>query len=197
MSAKNSINERISFASIKNQLEYPDFLEIQLKSFVFPKNRVGHTDLLGENEFIVYRGPQPCWFEDFPHLAWRVAHKIDAFSPIPPPVMSPERTGGVWNLPASFYYTHRDGWGRWLPIWMRVWKAKMGLRRAVRRKKVFHLWFHPYDLASDMDGLFRGLEEIFAEVSRLKSNGLLDQMTMGQMAECLTRREKQSEIEAL
>jgi DNA-directed RNA polymerase subunit beta len=34
MSAKNSINERISFASIKNQLGYPDFLEIQLKSFM-------------------------------------------------------------------------------------------------------------------------------------------------------------------
>ncbi len=31
MSAKNS--KRISFASIKNQLEYPDFLEVQLKSF--------------------------------------------------------------------------------------------------------------------------------------------------------------------
>ncbi len=31
MSSKN--NERISFASKKNQLEYPDFLEIQLKSF--------------------------------------------------------------------------------------------------------------------------------------------------------------------
>ncbi len=34
MSAKNSVNERISFASIQNQLEYPDFLEIQLKSFM-------------------------------------------------------------------------------------------------------------------------------------------------------------------
>jgi DNA-directed RNA polymerase subunit beta len=33
MSIKQSTNERISFASIKNQLEYPDFLEVQLKSF--------------------------------------------------------------------------------------------------------------------------------------------------------------------
>ncbi|MBN1116357.1 MAG: DNA-directed RNA polymerase subunit beta [Bacteroidales bacterium] len=33
MSIKKSTTERISFASIKNQLEYPDFLEIQLKSF--------------------------------------------------------------------------------------------------------------------------------------------------------------------
>ncbi len=29
----NNLKERISFASIKNQLEYPDFLDIQLKSF--------------------------------------------------------------------------------------------------------------------------------------------------------------------
>ena len=31
--ASNTYQERISFATIKNQLEYPDFLEIQLKSF--------------------------------------------------------------------------------------------------------------------------------------------------------------------
>lgn len=31
--ASNNIQQRISFATIKNQLEYPDFLEIQLKSF--------------------------------------------------------------------------------------------------------------------------------------------------------------------
>ncbi len=31
--ASNSYRERISFASNKNQLEYPDFLEVQLKSF--------------------------------------------------------------------------------------------------------------------------------------------------------------------
>jgi DNA-directed RNA polymerase subunit beta len=33
MASTQIINGRISFASIKNQLEYPDFLEIQLKSF--------------------------------------------------------------------------------------------------------------------------------------------------------------------
>jgi DNA-directed RNA polymerase subunit beta len=31
--ASNTYQERISFATIKNQLEYPDFLEVQLKSF--------------------------------------------------------------------------------------------------------------------------------------------------------------------
>ncbi len=31
--SNNNINQRISFAAAKNQLEYPDFLEVQLKSF--------------------------------------------------------------------------------------------------------------------------------------------------------------------
>ena len=33
MSMPHKNQDRISFASIKNQLEYPDFLEVQLKSF--------------------------------------------------------------------------------------------------------------------------------------------------------------------
>ena len=31
--SSNTENQRTSFASIKNQLAYPDFLEVQLKSF--------------------------------------------------------------------------------------------------------------------------------------------------------------------
>jgi len=31
--SSNQINNRISFASTKNQLKYPDFLEVQLRSF--------------------------------------------------------------------------------------------------------------------------------------------------------------------
>jgi DNA-directed RNA polymerase subunit beta len=31
--SNNNIPQRISFASTKNQLQYPDFLEVQLKSF--------------------------------------------------------------------------------------------------------------------------------------------------------------------
>ena len=31
--SSSTTKQRISFASIKNQMEYPDFLEVQLKSF--------------------------------------------------------------------------------------------------------------------------------------------------------------------
>ena len=61
MSSYNS-NNRISFASIKNQLEYPDFLEVQLKSFkdffqlgTTPENRKNEGVLHGfQGEFSYY-----------------------------------------------------------------------------------------------------------------------------------------------
>ena len=31
--SSTTVNQRVSFASIKNSLPYPDFLEVQLKSF--------------------------------------------------------------------------------------------------------------------------------------------------------------------
>jgi hypothetical protein len=159
---------------------------VELKSFVFPKNKVGHTEVLAQYGFVTYRGPHPSWFGRFPHLLWRIAHKIDAFSPITPPVVFPEKCDGIWNIPASSYYVDRDDlWGKALPIWMRVWKARMGMRKAIKMKGIFQLWFHPYNLTTDMEGLFRGLEQIFVEVARLRSQGRLDNLTMGELGSAL------------
>lgn len=161
---------------------------ITLKSFVYPKNRVDYLDLLIQKGYSSYRGPEPCWFGNYPYPLWRVAHKIDRFFPITPPVVFPSYTQGIWNIPGSAYYVDREGrWGKWLPIGMRVWKTRKGLQRAARVGGVFHMWFHPYNLASDMDGLFHGLERIFTEVNRLRDRGVLDNLTMGQLAESLSK----------
>ena len=158
---------------------------LNLTSFVYPKNSIGHTGLLTKHGFKVYRGPQPSWFDGTRGLIWSIAHKIDTYFPIVPPVVFPSAVNGIWNLPASYYYVHRDRWGRWLPIWMRVWKAKKAIRKAARLKGMFHIWFHPYNLATDIDGLFSGLEQIFAEVNKLRDDGQLVNLTMGELAERL------------
>jgi peptidoglycan/xylan/chitin deacetylase (PgdA/CDA1 family) len=161
--------------------------QIELKSFVYPKNSVGHVDVLPEHGFTSYRGRQPCWFEGYPWHLWRIAHKVDAFFPVPPPVVYPSYSNGIWNIPASAYYVDRDKrWSKCLPIWMRVWKAKQGLRRAAQRRGIYHLWFHPYNMAGDMEGLFHGLEQIFIAVDKLRYQGVLENLTMGQLAERLS-----------
>ena len=62
--SSNTSNKRISFASTKNQLQYPDFLEVQLKSF---KDffQLGTTPENRKNE-----GLYTVFKENFPILFW-------------------------------------------------------------------------------------------------------------------------------
>jgi hypothetical protein len=85
-------------------------------------------------------------------------------------------------LPASYFYPPADGGWKLLPVALRVGKVKQGLRQAVRKRRIFHLWFHPFNLAGNPDGLLNGLESIFAEFSRYREAGVLENPTMGELA---------------
>jgi hypothetical protein len=157
-------------------------LGLSLQSFVYPRNSVGHLDELVKAGFTVYRGPVTSWFEHLPGIASRAGHLLDTFLPIPPPVVLPLKENGLWNLPASYFYPPADRWWKLLPVSLQVGKAGQGLRQAARQRRIFHLWFHPFNLASDPDKLLGGLEAVFAEVARYREKGLLDNLTMGEAA---------------
>ena len=134
---------------------------IEIRSFVYPRNRIGHLDVLTERGFTSYRGEAPCWYQALRGRAWKLAHKIDNYAPVGVPVVHPQRVAGLWNLPASYYYPHatrsRRDWGRWLPVWTRVAKMRRGLATAVKKRGMVHMWFHPYNLAGDPEKLLAGL----------------------------------------
>ncbi|MEX0762469.1 MAG: polysaccharide deacetylase family protein [Dehalococcoidia bacterium] len=155
---------------------------VVLRSFVYPKNRVAHTDVLAEKGFETYRSPGREWFDGLPRPLWRVAHKLDAFLPVPPRAVRPESVDGMAALPASYYYRHRGGWARRQPMWLRALKMRMGLRRAAAQRSVFHLWFHPYDIATGTEAMLRPLESAFREAARLRDAGRLESLTMSELA---------------
>jgi len=156
-----------------------------LKSFVFPRNSVGHLEMLAKAGFTVFRGPAPNWFGRLPGLASRIGHLVDNLLPISPPVVLPESKNGLWNLPASYYYPPTDRWWGIVPISLRTHKVKRGLRQAVTHRRLMHMWFHEFNLATDTERLLSGLEDIFAEVSRYREAGVLDNPTMGELAHVL------------
>jgi peptidoglycan/xylan/chitin deacetylase (PgdA/CDA1 family) len=158
---------------------------VTLKSFIFPRNSVGHLDVLAENGFSTYRGWTPAWFTRFPGRFRQLARLVDSVVPVAPPAVSPQRSGLMWDLPASYFYPHRDGWAKYIPVGIAVRKSKLGLERAARQRSMFHLWFHPFNLASDPDGLLKGLEEIFIHVNRLREAGKMTNPTMGDLSEML------------
>src|SRR4030042_4689221 len=146
---------------------------VGLKSFVFPKNMIGHLKTLQENNFLCFRGVNKNWYKYFPEKLKMIAHAIDNYFILPAPAVSPIQEKGIWNLAGSYFYVHKSGWARFLPVSFRVAKSKAGIKKAVQQCKVFHLWFHPFNLASSPEELLAGLEKIFAYVNSWRRKGML------------------------
>jgi peptidoglycan/xylan/chitin deacetylase (PgdA/CDA1 family) len=173
-------------ADLRACLEVAKRRAITLRSFVFPRNREGHHALLREHGFTSFRGEEPAWWRDLPGAAKRAGHFFDQAVAMPPPVIDPaEKLPGLWNLPGSLLLLHRHGVRRYIPFAVRRRRISLGLAEAVRRRRVFHLWFHPHNLSFDREGLFAVLRDGLREAARLRDRGLLDVRTMGDVAETL------------
>jgi peptidoglycan/xylan/chitin deacetylase (PgdA/CDA1 family) len=154
---------------------------IEMSSFVFPRNEIGHLDIIGEFGFKCYRGVEPNWFEDprYSHRLRRVMRLIDVLRAARPPVVLPEREeNGLWNIPASAMYFPAHGLRRHLPGGRRVKRAVKGLDAAAAEKKVFHLWFHPTNMADEIEKMFAGLRKILEHADSLRQKGELDILPM-------------------
>ena len=155
-------------------------LNIRMHSFVFPRNSVGHLEQLRDFGFRTYRGPAPHWSEQVPvQILRRLARLSAVFTAEEPPVVLPQKnTDGLWNVPASMLYFPMHGVRKYVPLNVRVKRAIKGLNAAVRQKKIFHLWFHPTNLADHTDILFQGLRVIFEHARALRNRNELDILPM-------------------
>jgi hypothetical protein len=148
-----------------------DERDIRLRSFAFPRNIVGHLDVLEKHGFACYRGPEPVWWERprVPHMLKRLGHLADVLTARRPPVVAPQQTlDGLWNVPGSMMFFPMHGFRRYIPGSLRVKRAVKGLDRAARERKLFHLWCHPTNLADASESMFAGLRAIFERVDSLR-----------------------------
>jgi hypothetical protein len=155
---------------------------LSLRSFAFPRNSVGHLDVLRDHGFTCYRGSEPVWWERarVPRPLKRAGHLVDVLTARRPPVVAPKQVlDGLWNIPGSMLYFPMHGRRRYIPLSVRVRRATKGLNRAARERRVFHLWFHPTNLADEPEEMFAGLRSIFEHLNRLRSNGELEVRPMG------------------
>jgi peptidoglycan/xylan/chitin deacetylase (PgdA/CDA1 family) len=160
-------------------------LGISPRSFAFPRNRVGHLDVLREHGFTCFRGPEPTWHQGGGGAVGRVrraGHLGDALIARRPPVVLPQRTHGLVNVPASMTVFAAHGGRRHIPISRRVRRALKGVEAAVREQRIMHLWFHPTNLADETEAMLGGLRAVFEEVARMRRREELDVLSMGEVA---------------
>jgi len=100
-----------------------------------------------------------------------------------PPVVLPEKTeSGLWMIPGSMVYFPMHGLRRYIPVRARTRRAIKGLDAAARKRRIFHLWFHPTNLAEEMERMFAGLRSVVEYACLLRANGHLDFLPMGSLA---------------
>ena len=161
-------------------------LGLRMTSFAFPRNRVGHLDVLARHGFTCYRGPEPQWYSKtslLPRALARAAHLSEFIRAATPPVVWPVRgASGVVDVPGSMVFLPRHGVRRLVPIERRVRRAVKGLEQAARTRGLFHLWMHPTNLADDSDAMLAGLERTFAHAAHLRAQGRLRFATVSEMA---------------
>jgi peptidoglycan/xylan/chitin deacetylase (PgdA/CDA1 family) len=177
------LTEEAANSDIKKCIELANLLNLDLKSFVFPRNEEGFYNILKNNNFVCYRGKEKSWYEKYPKKLQKIFHIIDQTFAIKPKVHTPKENEGLYNIPASMLYLSRDSFRKFIPIKSREIKAKKGIDDAIKHKMIFHLWFHPFNLATDEVKLFKGLENILKYVDKKRSENLLEVKTMSQCVE--------------
>lgn len=65
-------------------------------------------------------------------------------------------------------------------------RAKLGLYRAIRSKRVFHVFLHPHNLLM-YPSLKDDLDKFLRIVAKKRDEGKIEVMTMGEFSEVLNR----------
>ena len=160
-------------------------LGIELESFVFPRNQVGHLDQLAAHGFRCWRGADATWYAQrgVPRPAARAAHLADvARGKAAPTVMPWLDEFGMWCIPGSASFLPIEGVRGLIPISRRVQRAVDCVERAAVDRRIAHLWLHPINLASDPTRLLDMLGQVLDQVARLRDQGRIQVMSMAEVA---------------
>lgn len=173
--------EEVAEAEIARCVELARALGLKMESFVYPRNELGHLEVLRRHGFQITRGRMPFWFAKFRSRTLRRAgHVLDDVLAMTPDCGWPEKSPtGLWVVPVSMFLQSMDGARRLIPASSRVRKGIKGIERAISERSLFHLSFHPTEnLCFRTDSMFQVLERIVGHAARRRDEGLLSVMTM-------------------
>jgi hypothetical protein len=162
------------------------------KSIVFPRNQINYEylGLCAEKGYLAFRGNQnnPYWSnssykkESFLKKFLRV---VDAYFPI-----SETRSfkldnlpvkNGLVDIPASRFF--RPISGKKILEKSKLRRIKNEMERAARAREIYHIWWHPHNFTSDIEGHLIQLTEILEYRIELNDKYGFVSMNMKEIAE--------------
>jgi peptidoglycan/xylan/chitin deacetylase (PgdA/CDA1 family) len=181
--------DRMSAAQAQDDLDFVTDVHrknaLALESFVFPRNAVGHLDLLAGAGLRTFRGPDTGWVRVAPRLGPALGKIVtfgDKILPIPPAPARAQPRGALVDIPGSMLVPGRDGARRFILPWVTRAKLSAGLARARRTGRTFHLWFHPCNFYYRREEQFATLAWFLEHAADEAGRGRIEICTMGSYA---------------
>jgi peptidoglycan/xylan/chitin deacetylase (PgdA/CDA1 family) len=164
----------------------------ELTSLVLPRNQWNprYARAVRESGFNCIRGPQPSWSHraqrgDDQSAVTRAGRLVDTYAGVTPPPTTawPAVRGddGLADIPASAFLRPYSPRRRHLEP-LRKRRLVTGMRDAARRRRIFHLWWHPHNFARHPDASFALLEQLLDEFDRLAAQEGMQSMSMRDVA---------------
>ena len=169
-------SREVAEAEIKEGVKLAKGLGVTLKSFVFPEDEIGHINVLKENGFKIYRGEK--LGRHNPNQSFLIRKFNGGIGKMVAPPAEPKWMDGIWEIPSSMFFRDLQIKFSLLP------RAKIGLYRAIRSKKVFHVFLHPHNLLM-YPSLKDDMDKFLGIVAKKRNEGKIEVMTMGEFAEVL------------
>jgi peptidoglycan/xylan/chitin deacetylase (PgdA/CDA1 family) len=164
-------------------------LGISLASIVFPRNQVSSAHLAVSHEFGLraFRGNERVWFhrarrDHEQNLLVRGCRLADSYLPLAGPHdREPALVGGMVDVPASRFLRPVSG-NRALDR-LRLWRITSAMETAARRRRVFHLWWHPHNFGVNLQENLAFLRHILDHFRILQDRDGMRSMTMAAVAD--------------
>jgi len=170
-------------AELAAAVEAADTVGLDPASFVYPRNAVAHRDLLADYGIGVYRGVDARWYERrLPATGRKPLRYLDEATRLTPPAVTPIERDGVVSVPGSQVFRPDRGPWAYTPDGSQAARARKGLDRAVETGGVFHLWFHPFNLAGEREHHLSLLEGVLEHAGGLRDAEKLEIMTLTDVA---------------
>ena len=145
---------------------------LSLETFVFPRNQVGHLDVIRSHGFIGYRQRlrRP---RGIVGRAVSLAEELNVWAM---PQLPSSVIEGLVPIPSGHFLNWRFGLRTRVPAAATAARWRHQLRRAQLRGGVVHLWLHPHNLITG-PGTAELLDSVLAEVARMRDRGQVRVLT--------------------
>lgn len=159
-----------------------------VKTLVFPRNqsKKEYEQTMVDVGFVAYRGEEEDWIHKIPvNIIKRMFRLADSFINLTGSATYSKsyfKKDELYNFRGSRFLRPYNNSLRFLES-MKIRRVKGQMKKAAKKGRIFHLWWHPHNVGVNTERNFQNIKEIFDYYDMLKEKYGMESKNMIELAE--------------